>query len=441
MPTPLTASRSAGLSGTIAVPGDKSISHRALMVGASAIGETRIAGLLEGEDVLCTAAACRALGAEVERLGDGLWRVVGRGVGGLKEPAGLLDLGNSGTGVRLLMGLVAAHPFTSFFSGDASLCSRPMERVMAPLRRMGAAFASRSGGRLPLAVIGSDGLVPIEYESPVASAQVKSAVLLAGLNTPGRTTVIEPKPSRDHTELILRHFGAEVTVEDLPDGARAATLTGQPELIARDVVVPGDISSAAFPLVAALLVPGSKVTVTNVGLNPLRVGLLEALRLMGATIHHANRRVEAGEPVADLVAEASGLQGADIPADLAPAMIDEYPILAMAAACAEGVTRMNGLAELRVKESDRLAAIARGLAACGVKVEEGEDWLAVHGTGKPPKGGATIAVHLDHRIAMSFLVLGQATAESIAVDDASPIDTSFPGFADLMGGLGAVVKG
>lgn len=441
MPKPLTASRSAGLSGTVAVPGDKSISHRALMVGSSAIGETRIAGLLEGEDVLCTAAACRALGAEVERLGDGLWRVVGRGVGGLKEPAGLLDLGNSGTGVRLLMGLVAAHPFTSFFSGDASLCSRPMERVMAPLRRMGASFTSRSGGRLPLAVIGSDGLVPIEYESPVASAQVKSAVLLAGLNTPGRTTVIEPKPSRDHTELILRHFGAEVTVEDLPDGARAATLTGQPELIARDVVVPGDISSAAFPLVAALLVPGSKVTVTNVGLNPLRVGLLEALRLMGATIHHANRRVEAGEPVADLVAETSGLQGADIPADLAPAMIDEYPILAMAAACAEGVTRMNGLAELRVKESDRLAAIARGLAACGVKVEEGEDWLAVYGTGKPPKGGATIAVHLDHRIAMSFLVLGQATAESIAVDDASPIDTSFPGFADLMGGLGAVVKG
>lgn len=441
MSRPLTARASSALSGDILVPGDKSISHRALMLGAVAVGETRVTGLLEGDDVLRTAAAVKALGAEVERLGEGQWRVVGRGVGGLAEPADVLDLGNSGTGARLLMGLVAAHPFTSFLTGDASLRSRPMERVMAPLRRMGVSFQARSGGRLPLAVVGSDSLVPIEYESPVASAQVKSAVLLAGLNTPGRTTVIEPKPSRDHTELILRHFGAEVAIEDLPDGARAATLVGQPELLARDLVVPGDISSAAFPLVAALLVPDSRVTVRNVGLNPLRTGLLEALKLMGAQVRHDNRRLEAGEAVADLVAEASVLKGADIPAELAPSMIDEYPILAMAAACASGTTRMNGLSELRVKESDRLAAIARGLEACGVRVEEGEDWLAVQGTGRPPRGGARIAVHLDHRIAMSFLVLGQVSAEPIGVDDASPIDTSFPGFQALMTGLGARVEG
>lgn len=441
MTTPLVSRKAQGLSGDVGVPGDKSISHRALILGASAVGETRITGLLEGEDVLCTAAAVKALGAGVERDDDGTWRVTGRGVGGLGEPDSVLDMGNSGTGVRLLMGLVAAHPFTTFFSGDASLSRRPMERVMTPLRTMGAGFTARSGGRLPLAVEGSDGLVPVTYESPVASAQVKSAVLLAGLNTPGRTTVVEPKPSRDHTELILTHFGAEVTVEDMPDGARAATVTGQPELMARDVVVPGDVSSAAFPLVAGLLVPGSEVVVRNVGLNPLRAGLLETLEDMGARITRENERIEAGEPVADLVIKAGTLKGVEVPPERAPAMIDEYPILAVAAACAQGTTRMHGLAELRVKESDRLAVMAKGLAACGVEVEEGEDWLVVHGAGRAPKGGATIASELDHRIAMSFLVLGMVTDEPVGIDDAAPIETSFPGFVGLMNGLGAQIEG
>ena len=441
MVTPLTSRRAQALTGDVRVPGDKSISHRGLILGAAAVGETRITGLLEGEDVLCTAKAVESLGATVERLGDGAWRVVGRGVGGLAEPGTVLDMGNSGTGVRLLMGLVAAHPFSTFFSGDPSLSRRPMERVMAPLRTMGAAFTARSEGRLPLVVKGSDRLVPIEYDSPVASAQVKSAVLLAGLNTPGTTTVIEPRPSRDHTELILRHFGAEVTVEDLPDGARAATVAGHPELTARDVVVPGDVSSAAFPLAAALMVPGSEVTVRNVGLNPLRAGLLTTLEDMGAVIRYGNRREEAGEPVADLTVTAGTLKGVDVPPERAPAMIDEYPILAVLAAAAAGTTRMHGLAELRVKESDRLAIMAKGLAACGVKVEEGEDSLTVHGTGRPPAGGATIAVELDHRIAMSFLVLGMAADEPVGIDDAAPIETSFPGFTALMNGLGAGIEG
>ncbi|MDA8230812.1 MAG: 3-phosphoshikimate 1-carboxyvinyltransferase [Magnetospirillum sp.] len=437
MQKPMVSSRAGALAGTARVPGDKSVSHRALMLGALAVGESVIEGLLEGEDVLCTAEAMRALGAEVERLGDGRWRLHGRGVGGLTEPEGVLDMGNSGTGVRLLMGLVATHPFTTFFTGDASLRSRPMKRVVEPLSRIGAGFVTRTGGRLPAAVIGTPMPRPITYELPVASAQVKSAILLAGLNTPGETTVIEREATRDHTELMLRNLGAAITVEHLPEGGRAIRLVGQPELTGRPVIVPADPSSAAFPAVAALAVPGSDVRLTGVGVNPLRTGLYQTLAEMSADIRFENGRTEAGEPVADLVVRFSALKGVDVPAERAPSMIDEYPILAVAAAFAEGKTRMFGLAELRVKESDRLAAMARGLAACGVNVEEDADTLVVHGTGKPPKGGATIAVNLDHRIAMAFLVLGMASEEPVAIDDARAIDTSFPAFPAMMNALGA----
>ncbi len=436
---------STALTGRIAVPGDKSISHRALMFGGIAVGETVIEGLLEGEDVLCTAAAMEQMGVQVIRpdAPGGTWRVYGRGVGGLSEPANVLDMGNSGTAARLLMGLVAAHPFTSFFTGDASLNSRPMSRVCKPLSQMGVGFQTRSDGRMPLAVIGSDQLAPIEYTLPVASAQVKSAVLLAGLNTMGRTTVIEPQPTRDHTERMLLHFGAEVETLETDDGGRRITLTGQPELTGQNIVVPGDVSSAAFPLVAGLIVPGSDLTVTGVGLNPLRTGLIETLKEMGASLVLENERLEAGEPIADIRVSHGALKGVEVPPERAPSMIDEYPVLAMAAACAEGPTRMTGLGELRVKESDRLDAVARGLEACGVTIEEGEDWLVVHGlggSGAKPRGGAEVPVHLDHRIAMSFLVLGMAAEQPVSVDDAAPIATSFPGFADLMNGLGASVS-
>ncbi|WP_142849234.1 3-phosphoshikimate 1-carboxyvinyltransferase [Telmatospirillum sp. J64-1] len=441
MAKPLRSTQASSLSGMVKVPGDKSISHRALMFGAMALGETVVEGLLEGEDVLCTAAAMRALGAEVvrEEGAEGRWRLWGRGVGGLSEPAGVLDMGNSGTAARLLMGLVSSHPFTSFFTGDASLCSRPMKRVAEPLSRMGAQFVTRSGGRLPLAVMGTASPLPITYELPVASAQVKSAILLAGLNTPGETTVIEPHPTRDHSETMLRHFGAEVAVEHLANGGRSITVKGFPELKGRDVKVPADPSSAAFPAVAALLVPGSRITLQNVGTNPLRFGVFETLKEMGADIQVVNPRVEGGEPVADIIVAYSELTGIDVPEDRAPSMIDEYPVLAVAAAFAKGTTRMFGLSELRVKESDRLAATARGLAACGVSVEEEGDTLIVHGTGKAPRGGATIAVNLDHRIAMAFLVLGMGAEEAVTVDDAAAIETSFPGFADLMNGLGAKI--
>jgi len=425
------------LTGTVAAPGDKSVSHRALMFGALAVGETRIDGLLEGEDVVATARALRALGAGVERLGEGTWRVAGRGVGGLIEPDDVLDLGNSGTSARLLMGILAAHPFTATLTGDASLRRRPMGRVMEPLGRIGATFVSRDGGRMPLTITGTAEPVPIEYALPVPSAQVKSAILLAGLAAPGATSVIESEPTRDHSERMLRHFGAQVTVEDLGDGRRRATVVGQPELRAASVRVPGDISSAAFPLAAAAIVPGSRVTVKGVGVNPLRAGLIDTLREMGADIVLANAREEGGEPVADITCAQVPLKGVEVPPERAPSMIDEYPILAVAAACARGRTRMNGLKELRVKESDRLAAMARGLAECGVKVEEGEDWLAVEGTGTPPGGQARIAVNLDHRIAMAFLVLGMASRDGVAIDDARPIETSFPGFVALMNGLGA----
>lgn len=425
--------------GRVRVPGDKSVSHRALMIGTLAVGETVIDGLLDGEDVRATAAAMRALGAEIRRTEEGRWHVHGVGVGGLTEPAGVLDMGNSGTSTRLIAGILAAHPLTAFLTGDASLVKRPMDRITVPLGRMGARFVCRSGGRLPMAVTGTDRLVPITYELPVASAQVKSAVLLAGLNTPGETTVVERVPTRDYTETMLRHFGAEVRVVPADGGGEAITVVGQPELTARPVVVPGDISSAAFPIVAAAVRDGADLTVENVGLNPRRTGLLATLAEMGASIEHLDPRTEAGEAVADLRVRGGGLRGVEVPAERAASMIDEYPVLAVAAACAEGPTRMTGLAELRVKESDRLEMTARGLRACGVEVEDGPDWMIVHGTGRPPPGGATVETALDHRIAMSFLILGTAAAAPVAIDDDAPIATSFPGFAALMQGLGAVL--
>ena len=433
----------APLSGRIAVPGDKSISHRALMFGALAIGETRITGLLTGEDVLRTAAAMRALGAEithdVSADPGGIWRVAGRGVGGLTEPADVLDMGNSGTAARLLCGILASHPIFSVMTGDASLRKRPMRRVIDPLSASGARFAARSGGLLQLAIEGAHEALPLDYRVPVPSAQVKSAVLLAGLNARGTTRVEEPEATRDHTENMLRHFGATVTVEPAGNG-RTILLRGQPELRAADVVVPGDPSSAAFPLVAALLVPGSSVTIPAVGLNPLRTGLFATLLEMGGGMTVANRRVEGGEPVGDLVVTGGVLRGVDVPPERAPTMIDEYPILAVAAAGAVGVTRMRGLKELRVKESDRLAATAALLSVNGVRVEiEGDD-LIVHGTGAAPAGGGLVETHMDHRIAMAALMLGLISDRPVRVDDASFIDTSFPGFAALMGQLGASIE-
>jgi 3-phosphoshikimate 1-carboxyvinyltransferase len=428
------------LTGKIRVPGDKSISHRALMLGALAVGRTEISGLLEGEDVLATAAAINALGANASPAGDGRWAVNGVGIGGLTEPEDLLDLGNSGTSARLLLGILATHPLTAFVTGDASLRRRPMGRVVEPLSRIGARFVTREGARLPLAISGAADPIPISYHLPVPSAQVKSAVLLAGLNTPGTTTVIEPQPTRDHTERMLRHFGATVTTEPTEGGGKHITLEGYPELTAAPIAVPGDPSSAAFPLIAALIVPGSDVTIEGVGINPLRTGLIECLREMGADLALLNERDEGGEPVADLRARAGTLKGADIPAERAPRMIDEYPILAVAAACACGRTVMRGLAELRVKESDRLTGIAAGLASCGVRVAVEQDDLIVEGAGNFPAGGATIETRLDHRIAMAFLVLGLAADEAVRIDDAAPIATSFPDFLPLMNGLGGTIQ-
>jgi 3-phosphoshikimate 1-carboxyvinyltransferase len=438
MPSPLIASRPAGpLTGSVGVPGDKSISHRALMFGALAVGRTEITGLLEGEDVLATAAALRLMGAGIGRAEDGRWQVDGVGLGGLAEPDDVIDLGNSGTSARLLLGILATHPFTAFVTGDASLRRRPMGRVIDPLSRFGARFLGREGGRLPLAVTGAANPVPTVYRLPVPSAQVKSAVLLAGLNAPGATTVLEPQQTRDHTERMLGHFGATISVEPEPGGGRRITVAGQPELIAAPVIVPGDPSSAAFPLVAALIVPGSDVTILNVGLNPSRTGLLLCLQEMGADITLENRREAGGEPVADLRVRAGKLIGADIPPERAPTMIDEYPVLAVAAACAHGTTRMRGLAELRVKESDRLAGIAEGLSRCGVRVSIEADDLVVEGAGNFPAGGAEIETHLDHRMAMAFLVLGLVADQPVRIDDSRPIATSFPDFVPLMTRLGA----
>ena len=436
-PRPLEARRAAGpLRGTVRVPGDKSISHRALMFAGLAVGETRIEGLLEGEDVLCTAAAMGALGAEVIRDAPGQWRVAGRGIGGLVEPDGVLDMGNSGTAARLLCGILASHDLFAVMTGDASLRRRPMRRVTEPLAACGARFQSRAGGRLPLAIQGARDALPLEYTLPVASAQVKSALLLAGLNATGWTRITEPEPTRDHSENMLRHFGAEVLLEQHGRG-RLVSVLGQPELVAANVVVPGDPSSAAFPLVAALLVPDSCVTVQGVGLNPLRTGLFTTLREMGADLVVTNERLEGGEPVGDVTATYTGLRGTDVPPGRAPSMIDEYPVLAVAAACATGVTRMRGLRELRVKESDRLSATAALLAVNGVRVEiEGDD-LIVYGADRVLAGGGLVETHMDHRIAMSALVLGMASERPVRVDDSAFIDTSFPGFAALMLELGA----
>jgi 3-phosphoshikimate 1-carboxyvinyltransferase len=439
-PESLTAERPrAPLVGKISVPGDKSISHRALMLGALAVGRTEISGLLEGEDVLATAAAINALGAHAMPAGDGRWTVDGVGIAGLAEPENLLDLGNSGTAARLLIGILATHPITAFVTGDASLRRRPMGRIVEPLSRVGARFVTRDGARLPLAISGAASPVPISYRLPVPSAQVKSAVLLAGLNAPGTTTVTEPQPTRDHTERMLQHFGATVMTEPVEGGGKRITVEGCPELAAASIAVPGDPSSAAFPLIAALIVPGSEVIIEGIGTNPLRTGLFECLREMGADLVLLNERDEGGEPVADLRARAGTLKGADIPAERAPRMIDEYPILAVAAACARGRTIMRGLAQLRVKEGDRLTAISAGLAASGVRVTVDGDTLTVEGDGGPPEGGALIAAQLDHRIAMAFLILGLATRLPVRIDDAAPVATSFPGFLPLINGLGGSI--
>jgi 3-phosphoshikimate 1-carboxyvinyltransferase len=435
-PSPLTARRGAPLSGRVRVPGDKSISHRALILGALAVGTTRISGLLEGEDVLNTAKAMRAMGARVERTGPGTWQVDGVGVAGCAAPYAPLDFGNSGTGCRLIMGVVAGCPITATFDGDASLRTRPMRRILDPLALMGAQAAMiGEGGRLPITLAGARDPLPIVYRTPVASAQIKSAVLLAGLAAPGDTTVIESEASRDHTELMLRHFGAQIA--SVPEGnhGRKITLRGQPELHAADVTVPADPSSAAFPMVAAAIVPGSDVLLADVMTNPLRTGLIATLREMGAEIIAEATSGEGGEPMAALRVRAVPLRGVEVPAPRAPSMIDEYPVLAVAAAFAEGDTVMRGLKELRVKESDRLAATAQMLRVNGVEVDIDGDDLIVHGRGHVP-GGGLVATHMDHRIAMSALVMGLASDRPVQVDDATFIATSFPGFADVMRRLG-----
>jgi 3-phosphoshikimate 1-carboxyvinyltransferase len=435
-PVPLTARQSGPIQGRVRVPGDKSISHRSLILGALTVGESTITGLLEGEDVLHTADVMRALGARVERTGDQAWRVNGVGIGGFAQPAGMLDFGNSGTGVRLAIGAVAGAPVTVTFDGDESLRGRPMQRVLDPLQRMGARVVHvAEGGRLPLTLKGAADPIPIVYESPVASAQLKSAVLLAGLAAPGETTVIEAEATRDHTERLLKHFGAKVTSKAHGDHGRRIVLQGQPELEPALVMVPADPSSAAFPLVAALIVPNSELVLDAVMTNPLRTGLLTTLREMGASIEDLEKR-DGGEEIADLRVRTSALRGVDVPAERAPSMIDEYPILAVAASFAEGVTRMRGLKELRVKESDRLAATADMLRVNGVVVEiEGDDMI-VQGKGRPA-GGGEVKTNMDHRIAMAALMMGLATQNHLRIDDGAFIATSFPGFVELMRSIGA----
>jgi 3-phosphoshikimate 1-carboxyvinyltransferase len=437
-PLPLSLACRGPLSGSVRVPGDKSISHRALMFAAMAVGESRVEGLLEGEDVMATAAAMRAMGADIERLDPGRWRINGVGVGGLLQPHQALDMGNSGTSTRLLMGLVSTHPVTATFIGDASLSGRPMGRVIEPLSRMGAAFEASPGGRLPLMLRGAHTPLPLHYRLPVASAQVKSAILLAGLNVPAETVVEEPIPTRDHSERMLTGFGARLVVEPMAGGGRRIAVTGWAELHPQQIVVPGDPSSAAFPIVAACLVPGSDILVEGVGLNPTRDGLVRVLEMMGARIERLNPRLVGGEPVADLRVRHGALTGIEVPPEIAPSMIDEYPILFVAAALAQGRTVMRGIEELRVKESDRIATMARGLETAGVAVEEQPDGLIVTGRGGDPvPGGATVETRLDHRIAMSFAVLSLVAKQAITVDDRAPIATSFPDFLPLMAQLGA----
>ncbi len=427
------------LSGNVTVPGDKSISHRSLMLSALAVGESRVEGLLEGEDVLATAAAMRAMGARIERDADGVWHIHGVGVGGLLQPDTALDMGNSGTSTRLLMGLLASHDLTATFTGDASLSKRPMARVTEPLAQMGASFTTSPGNRLPLTMKGVCPAVPLDYELPVASAQVKSAILLAGLNTPGITRVVEPVPTRDHSERMLQGFGADLTVETQADGTRVITLVGEAELQPQQIVVPGDPSSAAFPMVAALIVPGSTVTIGNVGLNSTRAGLIDLLREMGGSIEVVNQRDVGGEPVGDLLVTASALQGVEPDPARAPSMIDEYPVAFVAAALAHGRSVFRGLEELRVKESDRIATMAEGLRAIGARVEELEDGLIIEGTGgQLLPGGGPIATKLDHRIAMSFAIAGLMCHDGVTIDDMRPVATSFPTFMPLLRQLGAV---
>ncbi|MDO9296742.1 3-phosphoshikimate 1-carboxyvinyltransferase [Bradyrhizobium sp.] len=436
-PTPLESRASGPLTGKVRVPGDKSISHRALILGALAVGETRISGLLEGEDVLNTAKSMQALGAKVERTGPFAWGVRGVGVAGFAQPQAPLDFGNSGTGCRLVMGAVAGCPITAVFDGDASLRSRPMRRIVDPLQLMGArVVASGEGGRLPLTLQGARDPLPILYRTPVASAQIKSAVLLAGLAAPGITTVIETEASRDHTELMLRHFGAQIVSSPEGSHGRKIVLTGQPELHGAGVVVPADPSSAAFPIVAALIVEGSDLILSDIMTNPLRTGLFTTLREMGASIEESQVRGDAGEPMAQFRVRASKLRGVEVPPERAPSMIDEYLVLAVAAAFAEGTTIMRGLQELRVKESDRLEATAAMLRVNGVKVEIVGDDLIVEGKGHVP-GGGLVATHMDHRIAMSALVMGLASDKPVKVDDTAFIATSFPDFIPMMRGLGA----
>lgn len=442
-PTPFVSSKTGPLKGTAIIPGDKSISHRSLMFGGLARGRTMVHGLLEGEDVLNTAAAMRAMGASIEKHDDGTWVTEGVGVGNLKEPSGILEMGNSGTSTRLLAGLVAGHPITAFFTGDNSLIKRPMGRVITPLSDMGAQFMAREGGKPPFVVKGAAQPKSITYKLPVASAQVKSAVMLAGLRGDGVTTVIETKPTRDHTENMLRHFGVTVDVEDLDGGAQAVHLQGGQDMVAgADIFVPSDPSSAAFPAVAAAICEGSDVLLPRIGMNPRRNGIFLCLQEMGADITFENERIEAGEPVADIrVRGTKMLHGITVPESRVPSMIDEFPVLFVAAAFANGTSRMTGLDELRVKESDRLAVMVKGLEACGVTLEMGEDSLTIHGNGTAPKGGATIETALDHRIAMSFLVMGMASERAVTIDDIAPVATSFPNFVTLMNTLCAQGKG
>ncbi|GGB62314.1 3-phosphoshikimate 1-carboxyvinyltransferase [Blastomonas aquatica] len=432
-PVPCRFGTSAALTGAIRVPGDKSISHRALMLSALCVGRSRITGLLEGEDVLATAAAMRAMGADVVRDDDGVWTVHGVGVGGLMQPPQALEMGNSGTSTRLLMGLVASHPITAMFTGDASLSRRPMARVTDPLGEMGAQFNASPGGTLPLMVRGISPAVPISYRLPVASAQVKSAILLAALNTPGTTTVIEPVATRDHSEKMLKGFGADLTVETDADGVRHISVTGPCDLKPQNIEVPGDPSSAAFFIVAALIVPGSDLVIENVGMNVTRTGLITVLEQMGGRIERLNERTVGGEPVADLRVRASALHGITVDPAIVPSMVDEFPVFFVAAACASGTTVTSGLDELRVKESDRLATMARGLEAIGVSVKECEDGLVITGSGGVTlRGGGPVATLLDHRIAMSFAIAGLVSQDGVEVDDTAPIATSFPDFLALL---------
>ncbi|MEL6335427.1 MAG: 3-phosphoshikimate 1-carboxyvinyltransferase [Pseudomonadota bacterium] len=438
-PSPTTVRAAGPLKGTAAVPGDKSVSHRSLIFGTLAVGETTIEGLLEGEDVLRTAEAMRAFGATVTRTGEGAWSVHGLGTGGLLEPADVIDCGNAGTGVRLIMGMMATCPISATFTGDASLRRRPMGRILTPLAEFGATSMGRAGGLLPLTLKGAPVPIPVTYRLPVPSAQVKSAVLLAGLNAPGETTVIEDEATRDHTERMLGAFGATVRVEETEEG-RAITVIGEPELTPSHVVVPRDPSSAAFPVAAALIAPGSEVLVPGICLNPTRDGFYRTLAEMGADLIHENPRDASGEPVADLRARHGALRGVEVPPERAPSMIDEYPILAVLASYAEGDTVMRGIGELRVKESDRIAAMVAALRANGVAVTEHEDGMTVHGQGADGvPGDGTVETHLDHRIAMSALCLGLGAAAPVTIDDAAPIATSFPSFLPLMTALGAEI--